>query len=257
MTFGLAVDAVRAAPIYVITQFLRLPPPLTPMASFDISFVDPSTGTYVVSDKTNATIDVFNSRTNAFLGAVPGFTVGGRFTGGPNGVLIVPGVGRGTAWAGDGNGNLVVADLNTFQITRRISLPGTTMRADELAYDPVHGIILIANDAETNALLTFVSTSSFAVLGQIKYDGTGGNPFAFGAPGGGGIEQPAFDPATNHFFQAVPATTANPGGEIDEIDPLTMKIVATIVTPSCGPSGLTLGPRPSGAYSLWQWRRDT
>ncbi len=43
------------------------------LGAFDISFVDPRTGLYVLSDRTNASIDFFNARDDTFIGRVGGF----------------------------------------------------------------------------------------------------------------------------------------------------------------------------------------
>jgi hypothetical protein len=48
---------------------------------------------------------------------------------------------------------------------------------------------------------------------------------------------------TKKFYISVPATVTNPNGEVDEIDPLAMKVTRAfpILTP-CGPAGLALLP---------------
>src|SRR5207245_10518789 len=75
------------------------------------------------------------------------------------------------------------------------------------------------------------STTSRKVVGKIPY------PNATN-----GLEQSVWDPANGMFYQAVPATKANPGGEVDKIDPKTMKVVAIYAVTDCQPEGMVLGP---------------
>ena len=250
LTLGLAAwtsEPAQAAQSgsYFISSTMRLPAGMKPLSSFDIGWVDPTTDTYVFTDKTNGTIDVFDALKNQYLFSVPGFVgspAGAGLPGmGPNGIVIVPDGhgGRGIAWAGDGDGSVKVADLNTGKIIGSVST-GAKFRADEVAYDPIHHLVLFGYDADSPVYLAFISTiAPYPVLGTILYDGQSGPGHAPKATDG--IEQPIYDPVTGHFFQAVPATVTNPGGEIDEIDPVTMQVIASIVT-TCRPTGLMLGP---------------
>ena len=67
-------------------------------------------------------------------------------------------------------------------------------------------------------------------------DGNSGNPKSTG-----GIEQPVWDKVTRRFYIAIPSTAAHANGEVDEINPVTMKITRIFPT-SCGPAGLALIP---------------
>jgi hypothetical protein len=104
-------------------------------------------------------------------------------------------------------------------------------RADELAYDPQDHLILIANDADDPPFLTLISTTTRTVVGKLVF------------PTASGLEQPVWNPANDMFYQAVPSTKTNPGGEIARIDPKTMKLVAIYGLKDCMPAGLTLGPQ--------------
>ena len=74
------------------------PAPCKPLQSFDISYVDQATDTYLLADRSNAAIDVFKASTGAFLkflqptdpfaGAQPSSVVTGS---GPNGVILITG----------------------------------------------------------------------------------------------------------------------------------------------------------------------
>ena len=76
--------------------------PGAPLARFDISFVDPATGLYILADRSNARVDVFSVVARQFLFRVGGFAGfhGSNDTAGPNGVLTVK---SREIWAGDGN----------------------------------------------------------------------------------------------------------------------------------------------------------
>lgn len=50
-------------------------------------------------------------------------------------------------WAGDGDSTVKVVDLKAQAVVDTIPTGGKK-RADELAFDPIHKIIVIANDSE-------------------------------------------------------------------------------------------------------------
>jgi hypothetical protein len=206
--------------------------------SFDISWVDNSTGQYFLSDRTNKAVDLINAQTDTFTGYIGA----GVFTGGPNGVLTDN---AGLVWAGDGNSTIKVLQpqAGTGSAALIKSIPtGGVKRADELSYDPGDGVILIANDRE--GFLTFVDVASQSVTTHFYYaDNSVGQPatVAGHATNGGGIEQSVWDPDTGLFYQAVPGTSSATGF-IDVFTP-SGTLVDTYPVPGCdnGPTGLALG----------------
>src|SRR5262249_38597898 len=79
--------------------------------SFDIGFVDPVAGVYVLADRTNAAIQVIDTSTNTLINSLkPGFVgaTGNNDTSGPDGVLIVD---HTHVWVGDGNSTVWVLHL--------------------------------------------------------------------------------------------------------------------------------------------------
>jgi hypothetical protein len=214
--------------------------------SFDISWVDSASGTYYLADRTTGPggrIDVVDVEGNS-IGTLPGFVgnVGSGISG-PNGVVVIhkrgkfredEGCDRLELWAGDGDSTVKVADLATMSVVDTISTGGK-FRADELAYDPLDKIILIANDDDTPPFVTFISVEDRKVLGQIRYDGVQG-PQATN-----GLEQPVWDPQARQFYMSVPATKDHPNGEVDEINPTKEKVTHRYPT-SCSPAGLALLP---------------
>jgi DNA-binding beta-propeller fold protein YncE len=252
----MSANAIRAAgPVYYISSTSHLPPALNQLESFDISWVDPRTETYVFTDRSNKGLDVFDASNGQFIRNISGFkglnTGGACNNGGPNGVVIVPGRedddghgntegfhssdhgggDRGQAWAPDGDSTVKVVDLNSGHITATLSTGGHC-RADELAYDPHDRIVAVANDQETPPYLTFFSAEGgHSNLGQLQFTGATG------------LEQTAYDPDSRHFWVAIPTTTANPAGELDEIDPVARTILFHFpMNTGCNPTGLAMGP---------------
>src|SRR5207244_9187252 len=113
--------------------------------------------------------------------------------GGPNGVLVTP---DNHLWAGDGNSTVQVVDLNVDppSIIRSISTGGSTDgRADEIGYDPLERIILVANNAAVPRFATFISADTYAVLGKLQFQDASG------------LEQPVWDSQLHRFLLALPA----------------------------------------------------
>lgn len=198
-------------------------------SSFDISEVDPATRTYYYGDRVNGVVAI-DMDTNQIKAVITGFVGVRKATSvsGPDGVLLAKD--RNELLVGDGDSTLKVVDLSKNAIVATISTGGTT-RLDELAYDAKNQILAGTNPDEDVAFLNFISLKDRKVLGKITFpDATDG------------IEQPLFNTNDGMFYQNVPATKANPGGEIDVIDGQAMKIVRVIPLQGCGPKGLALGP---------------
>src|SRR6266446_4308729 len=127
------------------------------LTSFDISFVDPTIGLYVLADRTNNGILMVDTHQNTFLG----YCGQGQFTGatgnnntsGPDGVLIRA---SREIWAGDGNSTVKVYDIAGclgFHVGPKQVIPTGApgphgdLRADEMCYDPIHQLVMVANNA--------------------------------------------------------------------------------------------------------------
>jgi hypothetical protein len=73
------------------------PAPCKPLQSFDISYVDEATNIYLLADRSNAAIDVFNASTGAFIKFLqPTDPFAGAIStpsnsAGPNGVILITG----------------------------------------------------------------------------------------------------------------------------------------------------------------------
>ena len=240
--FGLFVSGrPAAAGTYGLVDVILLPmPPSTFLTSFDISWIDPDSQRHYLADRSNAAVEILNAQDHTFVGQVTGF-VGvrpGAGTSGPNGIVVLPELNQ--LWAGDGDSTVKVVDLASGIIIDTINTGGTH-RADELAYDPEDGLILVANDAETPPFVTLISTKNgHAIIGHIPFDDTTVPDGSL--KGTTGLEQPVWEPITERFYQAVPATATYPGGAIAVIDPRAMAVEQVFGVEACNPHGLALGP---------------
>ncbi len=223
-----AEAAIQPEGLIKMISLPNVPPPAGAAASFDIGWVDGASQRYYIADRVNFGVSIIDASNGTYLGTVAGFT-GPQPTGfgGPNGVTVAPDLNQ--VWAGDGNSTVKVIDIPTRTIIGNISTGGTA-RADELAYDPDHHMVLVGNDRKTTPFLSLISTQTMSVVQKIPM------------PGASGIEQPVYDPAQKVFLQAIPSSTANPGGEVDVVDPVSKSITKTFSLTACNPNGATLGP---------------
>ena len=220
------------------------------IASFDDSFIDPAANQYYVADRVNAGIDVVSTTSFAFVSTA----ANGQMNGvkplasmlGPNG--IVP-IGGGLVFTGDGNSTVKVVNVNTGTIVQTVTTAnpytgpasstacgtpttGTAnARVDEMALDSSDGVVLAVNDSACPAYGTFFSTTApYNVIGTVTF-----------LTASGGVKQPVWDAAQQKFLVAIPQTTANPGGEVDLVNPKTFTIDKQLATVNCRPTGAALG----------------
>src|SRR5215471_5355401 len=222
--------------------------PGMPLNSFDISFVEPAIGLYVLGDRTNNAVDMADTHSNAFLG----FCGHNQFTGavhnangtvnnnvsGPNGVLIRD---NREIWAGDGDSTVKVFDVagcgETTVPTHTIPTgPATDKRADEMCYDPVDQLIMVANNAADTPFATLISTIFYAPIRRITF-----------TQSTNGAEQCVWSPRTGLFYITVPGieTPDNGHGQVVVINPATLAVQTTFDIPlaNCAaPQGLAVGP---------------
>jgi hypothetical protein len=248
--------------------------PGKPLRSFDISWVNPDRGEYYLADRSNAVIDIIDTRHNTFKRGLPGFvgvklnaagTAVNNNISGPDGVTSH---GR-WLYAGDGDSTLKVFDLNAPTASAlKASIPtGGATRVDEMALTTDGTLLLAANNAEDPPFGTLFrangdsATNHTAIITKIMVDP------AIIPPGNGlSIEQPTWEPKTQRFYVSVPQIANNPAGctfggpnfcqgGMLVINPATLTApTATIgafnpatntgVFPltECGPNGATVGP---------------
>jgi hypothetical protein len=221
----------------------------TGLGAFDISYVDPRIELYVLADRTNASVDLFDSEHAHFLGRVgspcptgnpaPHFCFQGvkssNALSGPDGVVIV---GHKEVWAGDGDSRIKVIDLATKSFITTISTGGS-FRVDEMADDPVDHILAAANNADTPPFVTLFDTNAKTIVGKLVFTTAG-----VGVDAENGIEQPQWSRQTGMFYVSVPQVGPDPTiGGVSVIDPTTHKVTRTLLISNCSPAGLALGPR--------------
>ena len=251
-----------------------------PLASFDISWVDPELHSYFLSDRSNKAVDVINTFTKAqsklaagqFAGvnsAEPAYSCPPNSCDGPNGVLSFfnRASGRHEVWAGDGPtpaclGRQTLATATTACSTVKVIDPDTgavlhniptggQFRADELCYDPADHLIQIANDSEQPfPYINYIPTEgpdAYKVVKQIQFDGKPGD----GPAATNGIEQCKWNPRNGLIYLNIPEVNGDgndvaPGRTV-RIDPRRMEIVDQFIIPlaqCAGPQGMALGPDP-------------
>jgi hypothetical protein len=251
--------------------------PDNPLRSFDISWVNPDRAEYHLADRSNAGIDIIDTRHNSFKRRLPGFvgvvlnsagTAVNNNLSGPDGVTSH---GR-WLYAGDGDSTLKVFDLNAqtaSALKQTISTGGTT-RVDEMALTADGKLLITANNAEDPPFATLFKangdafTSAVTIITKIEVDNAI-VPQGFGLS----IEQSTWEPQTKRFYVSIPVIANNPTGcnfgqltgnitchgGLLVIDPTTLSApTATIgafdsatntgVVPlnACGPNGATVGP---------------
>jgi hypothetical protein len=220
------------------------------MYAFDISWVDQTTQTYYLGDRSNAAVDVVNAKTGTFvkhITATPAFAgVKLGSTGavdnsisGPNGVVTGVVAAQDCLFAGDGPSRVVSFSLPSGSQVTSISTGGT-MRADEMSFDPTDRLLAVANNADTPPFVTLLNVSSKCALtinSKIPLNA------ANGVDATNGAEQSVWDPVTERFYMSIPQVGPDLlSGGIARINPLTAKVEAVLFVPFCQPAGLALGP---------------
>lgn len=213
------------------------------MYVFDISFVDQTTQTYYLADRSNAVVDVVDAKSNALISqisakpAFKGFT-GSTATSGPNGVVAA------FPWlfVTDANSRVVTINLRTGKTVGDVSTGGAPgLRADELAYDPNDGLLLVVNNADTPPFATLVRVNQMSgaltIVKRITFD-----TMHTGVDATNGAEQPVWEPVTGKFYLSIPQTgpNAKDGAVIRISTAGTVEVQYPIQF--CQPAGLTVGP---------------
>ena len=224
-----------------------IPIPGTALRGFDISWVDASTQRYYLADRSNQAVDVIDAKNLTFIKHIPGGFAGVKFNAagaanndisGPNGVVTS---GR-WLFVTDGGSRVVSIDLTTDSIVDTVLTSASPNRADELAYDPDSGTLLVVNNADDPPFATLIkvnkSSGKLTLGAKITFDA------AHGVDATNGAEQPVWDKATGKFYISIPQIGANAAdGAVARISPSAGAVDALFPVKFCQPAGLTLGPK--------------
>jgi hypothetical protein len=226
--------------------------------SGDISFDDPAIKMYFNADRTNNAVDRVHTDANPL---VIDWLAAGKFTGltadhGPNGVVTAN---KSTeVWAGDGDSTVKVVQLSAPTAIFKTIKTGTfanadgksgtftpgTLRADELCYDPVDNLVLIANDRDADLFVDFISTTSYKVVKSVRFNGLDPNGLKLHATSG--IEQCQFSPRSGKIYLNLPEINGSGHGAVVVFDPKTMNATTFFPIPAAdcgvGPAGMAIGP---------------
>jgi DNA-binding beta-propeller fold protein YncE len=237
---GSAVMSAQTLSGYQLSSTIPL---ASNLQSFDISWIDQGSQRFYLADRGNGVgqgrIDVIDTSRSTFLYSIPTSSAETGFVGiqttvtpgcsisGPNGVVAIPLMNQ--LYVGDGNSTVKVVDLAARAVVATIPTGGSC-RADELAYDPLDHIIMIANPSDNPPFVSFISADTQTVLGTYTFPATQV-----------GLEQSVWNPETYRFLISVPAIAPSTQGSVAEFDPLTMQMTNSYPI-GCSPAGLALGP---------------
>jgi hypothetical protein len=207
---------------------------------FDIAWVEAATRRFYLADRSNNAIDVIDTRTNVYLkqiqkGLFKGFT-GSNNTSGPNGVVVA----GHWLFVTDAPSKVWSIDLRTDAVADMVQTDSVSQnRTDEIAYDPLDGVIMAVNNADSPPFATLIrvdkQTGKFILPTQRVSFGFATN----------GAEQPVWEPRTRKFYVSIPEVNG-PGdgsGPNGAVAVVTLGgHVDLLPVDRCQPAGLTLGP---------------
>jgi hypothetical protein len=231
--------------------------------SFDISWVDTTAHRYYLADRSNNAVDIVNTTTNTLIFRLGVSTFAGvsppAVSPGPNGVaasgpclFVTDAPSRVAAYIT--TPYPPTSDNNVPTFVNAVSTdPSSLLRADELAVDPVHSLILAINNADVPPFGTFISFNP-ATCRLTQPSSPGADRITF-TTATGGAEQPVWDPSTGKFYLSIPQTAPPASkGAVFRIDPTSKMIDFSYPVTFCSPAGLTKGPGNDlliGCNTIW------
>src|SRR6266436_9488960 len=192
-TLALGPGPALADPLYHLLTTIPVPSSGPPgnvqggaFTGYDIAYFDGTTQLMYLADRSNASVDIFSAATNSFVGRVGSFvgiqpqpvnpaTVNNDISG-PDGVVVANFGGAKQLWVGDGPSLLKGFDL---ALPGSPPLGGTPIntgavpatRVDEMAFDPQHHLLLVANNAADPPFATLVDTQTRTIVTKITFNG--------------------------------------------------------------------------------------
>jgi hypothetical protein len=227
--------------------------------SYDISWVDQATHRYYLADRSNNVVDIVDTTTNTLIFKLTGGFAGvsppafASGTGGPNGVATS----GHCLFVTDAPSRVVAFDTTPFPpafVPPAVRTdPSSPNRADELAVDPVHSLILAINNQDAPPFGTFVKFDP-ATCKLTQPTSPGADRVTF-TTATNGAEQPIWDPGTARFYLSIPQISGvGPNGAVFRIDPISKSVEFSYPVRFCSPAGLTKGPGNDvliGCNTLW------
>ncbi len=200
--------------------------PGDPITDIGIMAIDQATGLGYLADKSNKSVDIFDTKTGKFVSRVAGFmgrTKDGDVAG-PNGVVVV----KGEVWASDGDSTIKVIDTKTGAVTATISTGGKK-RGNGMAYAEDIGVVIVANSNDDPPYMSLISTADRKILAKVPIPESAEN-----------LERSVYHQPSGMFYTAIPVSKADPTkGLMAQIDPKSGKLVKLHELP-CHPHSLSL-----------------
>jgi hypothetical protein len=206
---------------------------------------------YYVTDRNNASVDVFDTSNSAIVAQIRGAganafagLTAANATSGPDGINAVGNL----LYVGDVN-SVKIVDPVAQQVVKTIVVGTSNTRADEGCVDAVHGIYMISTPEAVPPFATFINTNTQTVVAHVTFNDASGLP-------SGGLEQCRYDANSDTFYVNNDATTANPHGELDAMTGASIRAIPAGGTVNytalagvrmfsegnCDPTGLAFGP---------------
>jgi hypothetical protein len=189
------------------------------LRSFDISWANPGRAEYYFGDRSNAGIDIIDTKKNSFIRRLGGFVgivlnTNGTVNNAKSGPDGVTSHGR-WLYGGDGNSTLKVFDLlaSTSSALQQSVSTGGMFRVDEMALTTDGTLLLAANNADDPPFATLFTAngdrpkSAVTIITKITVS-SAIIPSGFGLS----LEQPAWEPTTARFYTSIPIIANNPTG---------------------------------------------
>ena len=212
-----------------LKQVATIPIPGKPIHSIGVIFIDQATGLGYLADRTNQSVDIFDTGTNKFVSSITGFvgTAKSGATSGPNGIIAVNNSTE--LWVSDGDSNIKVVDLQTGRIAGAISTGGRK-RANAMAYDPNTRVLIVANPNEAPPFLSLISTEAgHRILAKIPVEDAES------------LERSTYHAPSGMFYTDVPMLRKDHAqGGLTQIDSKTGKLVKLHEIDHCSPHSIAV-----------------
>jgi hypothetical protein len=225
---AIALASVATTQAEGLKQVGTIAIPGEPVNGFGVMAIDQATGLGYLADKDNKGVVVFDTKADKYVSRIGGF-VGQTKNGdasGPNGVLVV-----GTElWVSDGDSTIKIVDLKSGSIATTIATGGK-VRANAMALDPNHKIVIVANSNDEPPFLSLISAGSDRkILAKIPIEDSAEN-----------IERSAYHAPSGMFYTAIPVLRSDQSkGGLVQTDARNGKLVKLHALDRCHPHSLSI-----------------